>query len=128
MNNTLQVEVLYFKGCPNHEPAVEQVRQALKAEGVMARVREIEIENAAMAQDVGFLGSPSVRINGMDVEESARDAKAYGFGCRTYFEGNIRSGLPPIGLIRNALLQASGVQSSSCPCRPRGVAFSISVG
>ncbi len=106
MSDRLQIEVLYFKGCPNHEPAVEQVRQALKAESIAIAVDEIEVKDAAMAHDIGFLGSPSVRVNGFDVEEAARDAKSFGFGCRTYFEGNLRSGLPSVNLIRRALTHA----------------------
>lgn len=107
MSSTLQIEVLYFKGCPNHEPAVEQVRRAMRAEAIANAVKEIEVRDAAMAQEIRFLGSPSVRVNGMDVEEAARDAKTFGFGCRTYFEENRRSGLPPIDLIRRALANAA---------------------
>jgi len=82
MSRNLQIEVLYFKGCPNHEPAVEQVRRALRAEAIATAVDEIEVRDAAMAQEIRFLGSPSVRINGMDVEEAARGAENFGFGCK----------------------------------------------
>jgi hypothetical protein len=99
----VKVEVLYFKGCPNHEPAVEQVRKALRSEGLPILVNEVEITDPAMAQKFGFLGSPSIRIDGIDVEPGAREIKAFGFGCRTYSddEGR-RSGLPPVGLIQQA--------------------------
>jgi hypothetical protein len=99
----VKVEVLYFKGCPNHEPAVEQVRKALQNEGLADAVHEVEIADPAMAQKFGFLGSPSIRIDGIDVEPGAREIKTFGFGCRTYSddEGR-RSGLPPVGLIQQA--------------------------
>ena len=99
----MKVEVLYFKGCPNHEPAVEQVRKALQNEGLPILVNEVEITDPAMAQKFGFLGSPSIRIDGIDVEPGAREIKSFGFGCRTYSddEGR-RSGLPPVGLIQQA--------------------------
>ena len=99
----VKVEVLYFKGCPNHEAAVEQVRNALRSEGLPILVNEVEIIDPAMAQRVGFLGSPSIRIDGIDVEPGAREIKTFGFGCRTYSddEGK-RSGLPPVGLIKQA--------------------------
>src|SRR5260370_5364052 len=77
----LKVEVLYFKGCPNHEPAVEQVRKALQSEGLPIFVNEVEIIDPTMAQRVGFLGSPSIRIDGIDVEPAAREIKTFGFGC-----------------------------------------------
>jgi hypothetical protein len=106
MSNGLQIEVLYLEGCPNHQPAVEQLRQALRAEAIATSVDEIEVKDAVMAQEIRFLGSPSVRVNGMDVEEAARDAKTFGFGCRTYFEKNRRSALPSVELIRRALANA----------------------
>jgi hypothetical protein len=107
VSDSLQIEVFYFNGCPNHEPAVEQVRQALKAESIATAVEEIEVTDTAMAHEIGFLGSPSVRVNGIDVEEAARDAQTFGFGCRTYFDGDQRSGLPSVNLIRSALTHAA---------------------
>lgn len=99
----MQVDVLYFKGCPNHMPAVEQVREALRTEGVEASVNEVEITDAVMAQELSFLGSPTIRINGVDVKPDARGVQSFGFGCRTYsdVEGR-RSGLPSLALIQTA--------------------------
>lgn len=99
----MTIEVLYVKGCPNHEPAVAQVRKALLIEGLEHAVDEIEITDSAMAQRLSFLGSPSVRVNGIDVEPGAREAKAFGFSCRTYTDAaGGRSGLPPVEIIRQA--------------------------
>jgi hypothetical protein len=105
----VKVEVLYFKGCPNREPAVEQVRKALRNEGLAMHVHQVEVTDPAMAQRVGFLGSPSIRIDGIDVEPGAREIKTFGFGCRTYSddEGR-RSGLPPVGLIQLAARERRG--------------------
>lgn len=99
----MTVEVLYFRGCPNHEPAVDQVRKALLMEGLELAVEEVEITDSAMAQRMSFLGSPSVRVNGIDIEPGAREAKAFGFSCRTYADAaGRRSGLPPVEIIRQA--------------------------
>jgi len=66
-------------------------------------VDEVEITDSAMAQRMSFLGSPSVRVNGIDIEPSARDANAFGFGCRTYADAEgKRSGLPPVSMVRQA--------------------------
>jgi hypothetical protein len=99
----MKVEVLYFKGCPNHEPAIERVRNALWNEGLPILVDEVEITDPDMAQKFGFLGSPSIRIDGIDVEPRAREINRFGFGCRTYSddEGR-RSGLPSVSLIQQA--------------------------
>ena len=102
----LKVEVLYFKGCPNHQPAVARVRQALSVEGIGIPVEEVEVTDAAMAQELGFLGSPSIRVDGLDVEPEARGLRTFGFGCRTYSDAKgSRSGLPSISIIRRALTE-----------------------
>ena len=48
----VKVEVLYFKGCPNHEPAVERVRKALRNEDLAMPVHEVEITDPAMGAEV----------------------------------------------------------------------------
>lgn len=103
----MKIEVLYLQGCPNHHQTVERVRQALSAEGITHIVDEIEVQDENMAKALGFLGSPSVRINGRDIEEDARAGQQAGFGCRTYLDGGRRSGVPPLAMIRKALLEAA---------------------
>ena len=66
----MKVEILYFSGCPNHVPAVDRVREVLQQEGTPADMVEVEVKDAATAQQVGFLGSPSIRVDGQDVEPS----------------------------------------------------------
>jgi hypothetical protein len=103
----VKIEVLYFGGCPNHKPAVEQVRIALRFAGVDAPIEEVEVEDPAMAQKIGFLGSPSIRVDGLDVEPEARTLKEFSFSCRTYSSNGRRLGLPSIELIRKAVIEAS---------------------
>jgi hypothetical protein len=110
----VKVEVLYFKGCPNHKPVIEQVRQVLRSEQINVPVDEMEITDAAMPQRIGFLGSPSIRIDGLDVEPEARGLQTFGFGCRTYSDAEgRRSGLPSISTIRQALTEASTSHATS---------------
>src|SRR2546426_8835108 len=108
----MRVEVLYFEGCPNHAPAVERVRTELVSRGLPKEIEEVEIHNEAEAEALGFLGSPSVRINGLDIEREARSLKSFGMSCRTYLEGTVRSGSPSSDLIGRALneqtMQAGG--------------------
>jgi hypothetical protein len=97
------VEIFYFEGCPNHKPASERVRKVILEECIAADVTEIEVPDEAAAKQVGFLGSPTIRINGIDIEPASRQAKESGFACRCY-----PSGLPPTEMIRAALREAKG--------------------
>jgi hypothetical protein len=85
------VEVLYFKGCPNSAAALELVNALLGSEGIAAHVRMVEVRDAVEAVTLRFLGSPSIRIDGEDVEPEARTRCDYGFMCRTYPSGGVPS-------------------------------------
>src|SRR5258708_20059122 len=90
----MKIEILYFDGCPNHKPAVERVQELLREEGVSANVLEVNVSDASAASRIAFLGSPSVRIDGLDVEPAARLARDYGMMCRTYAANRRTDGLP----------------------------------
>jgi hypothetical protein len=104
----VKIEVLYFDGCPNHKPALERVRQVLAEVGLSAEVLEVNVSEASIAQKVGFLGSPSIRVNGLDVEPEARGARTYGMMCRTYAVNGRREGLPSREMLRQAMSEEIG--------------------
>ena len=109
----MKVDVLYFSGCPNHVPAVERVREALRDEGLMGEIVEIEVADPETAQHMKFLGSPSIRVDGLDIETEARSAKEFGLMCRTYAVNGRREGLPSSDMLRRAIRDAnSGVSHS----------------
>lgn len=97
------VEILTFSGCPNAASATERVREALRAEALDAEIREIEVDTPELAQQVRFLGSPSLRVDGRDVELGAEQRLEFGLMCRTYRDGDATEGAPGVALIRRAL-------------------------
>jgi hypothetical protein len=106
----MNIEILYFDGCPNHGPALQRVQELLREESMSAEISQILVCDPALAREIGFLGSPSVRVNGLDVEPAARAAREYGMMCRTYVIDGDREGLPSREMIRRALHEAeSGV-------------------
>ena len=113
----MRVEVLYFEGCPNHAPTVKRVRAELLSHGLPKEIEEVEIHSQVEAETLRFLGSPSVRINGSDIELEARNLKSFGMSCRTYLEGTVRRGSPSSDLIGRALdeqtTQAGGQTTKS---------------
>ena len=113
----MKVEILYFDGCPNHAAAINRIREVLKQEGISAEVSEVKVADEATARSIGFLGSPSIRINGRDLEPAAQSSKNFGMACRTYLEEGKRVGLPSRESIRAALRETA--QSQPAPGRNR---------
>jgi hypothetical protein len=97
----MKIELLYFNGCPNHLPAAERVRAILQQEGISGQVAEVEVTDESAAKALGFLGSPTIRVNGMDIEPDARGSADIGLACRRY-----QGGLPSEEMIRAALREA----------------------
>ena len=101
----MNIEVLYFEGCPNHLTAIEMVREILKSLGRQDKIHQVEVRTQADAEAIAFVGSPSIRVNGADIEPWARTAKAFGLSCRTYLDGSQRSGVPSRELLRRAITE-----------------------
>lgn len=99
----MNIEVLFIEGCPNYESAIARIREALRSLGRADEIRQIEIRTNAEAEAAGFLGSPTIRVNGLDIEPWARTAQNFGIGCRTYVDGSNLSGVPPLDLLSRAI-------------------------
>src|SRR5690242_4538414 len=112
----MKIELLYFDECPNHGPTLERVKDALRQERQDADVVEVNMRDDATAQSLGFLGSPTVRIDGLDIEPSARLSKHFGLMCRTYTDGGKQAGIPPLDMIRAALREAAKEHSAALNC------------
>lgn len=98
----MNVEILYFEGCPNHAIALEMVRRVLNREKIEVEVRRIEVTDEKAAESARFLGSPSVRVEGVDIEPG-REGDSPFFGCRTYTVGGKTVGVPPEEWLMDAL-------------------------
>jgi len=101
----MRIEVLYFAGCPNHPATTDLVKDVVRELDLSdAVVEEVEVHDAEEAVRLRFLGSPSVHVDGIDVESEARASTAFAFGCRVYG----RAGLPSREMVRAALADAPG--------------------
>lgn len=98
----MKIEVLYLEGCPNYLPAIERLRAVLNEEGLTtAELFEIEVKDESAAQALKFWGSPTIRVNGADIEADLRHMPARGLACRRYLGGT-----PSEEMIRVALRAA----------------------
>lgn len=101
-----RVEILYFDGCPNHEAAralVERLSNELRIE---PHIELIEVADAEAAAALRFLGSPTVRVDGVDVEPGAEARTNYALACRIYPGEQGVSELPHEQWLRDALRRA----------------------
>lgn len=100
---TLKIEVLSFAGCPHREETVTRARDVVSALGVRAEVCEVEVRDDADAGRLRFPGSPTVRIDGIDVEPIAERNVAGALSCRMYGT----SGVPSRELLASAIATAA---------------------
>jgi hypothetical protein len=101
----VRVEVLYVAQCPWHPAAVKLAKDVLAAEGVAAEIQEVLVRDEEMADEPGFSGSPTIRINGRDVAGEPQKAQSIALSCRLY-PGSKQVGLPPVEVIHRAVLVA----------------------
>jgi hypothetical protein len=101
----VKVEVFYVEHCPSHSAAVKLVKQVLMEHGVAAEIHEVLVRNQGMARELGFVGSPTIRINGKDVAGESQNANGFALSCRLY-AGSKQIGLPPAELIHRAVQEA----------------------
>ena len=104
----LVVEVLYVEHCPNFPAAVALVERVAADVGVDAEVRPILISDQAAAERVRFVGSPTVRVNGRDVDPEGELSAEYTLECRLYWHAHRLAGYPQERWVREALLRAAG--------------------
>ena len=97
----MRIEVLYVPGCPNYEPAVERLQAVLESQSLQAEICSVPINSEEQAKALLFPGSPTIRIDGKDVEP--HETVAPSLACRLY--GN-RSGVPSEELLRLAISRA----------------------
>ena len=66
-----RVDILYFDGCPNWQETKALVERIAEELAVEPAVRVFEVRDGDAAIEHRFLGSPTVRVDGADVEPGA---------------------------------------------------------
>jgi hypothetical protein len=100
----MRVEVLYFNGCPSFGALLPRLRELVAEHGEDPdRIGLHAVETLEAAEEMRFLGSPSVRINGRDVDRTAEQRDDFGLKCRIYRSDEGASPTPPDAWIRAAL-------------------------
>ena len=100
MAETVRVEVFVSAGCPHADAAVRLAERVADRMGSRVAVTRVDVDTAGEAAATRFAGSPSIRVDGLDVEGRAG---AGTLACRVYEGG---AGLPPEWLVEAAALRA----------------------
>jgi hypothetical protein len=104
----VRVELLWWRGCPSWERAVEIVREQMAEAGIDPGTLEVrEILDDAEAERQSFRGSPTVRVDGRDIEVPGEQPGGSRLTCRVYrlSDGRV-SALPDPADIASALAAA----------------------
>jgi len=101
----VRIRFLYSEECPSHDEALERLRSVLQEEGVVAEVEVIKVETFEDAKKEHYPGSPTIFIDGRDIDPVT--VTQYAPTCRAYrVEDGRISPLPSIQMIRRAVRKA----------------------
>jgi hypothetical protein len=75
-----KLELLFAPGCEAIEGTVAMVNEVLRELKSDAIVTEVMVDTEEKTRQLKFLGSPSIRVNGLDIEPGADQRRDYGLG------------------------------------------------
>ncbi len=102
----VEIYIMYIQGCPGVINVAEYVKEIIDEEEVGAEINLVLIETLEDAKRLHFTGSPTVRINGKDVETDFLDIKDYGMQSRQYYTNGRKYDYPPKSMIKDAVKNA----------------------
>jgi hypothetical protein len=100
------VEILAFPGCPNRPGAIALAEGVCAELASTAEIKVRDISNQRAADQARSLGSPTIRVDGRDVEPGAEQCVEYLHTCRLYQGQHSLRGLPEEAWLRQALQDA----------------------
>jgi hypothetical protein len=79
----VRIDFLFWRECPSHPEARELLSAVLEERGVEVEVVEREVLTQAEADELAFPGSPTIRVDGRDVDPEGAGARP-ALTCRIY--------------------------------------------
>jgi len=74
----LDVKVLSLKKCEATPPTIDLIKEVARELDIEMDFKHIIVETPEQARENRFIGSPTVQINGLDIEPSARESGQFG--------------------------------------------------
>ena len=104
-NELVKIDLLYFDGCPSYKTAWNDLLEVITEHGFNATVQPVQIDTLEKAEMLHFAGSPTVKVNGRDLEDYLRMGV---MACRRY-EENGGKGWPSKELLTKRLMEAANL-------------------
>jgi hypothetical protein len=102
----MNIQLLYFDDCPSYQTALTLLQEALGAVGRSDVIQTIEIKDNADVERWKFIGSPTIRIDGIDPFDQG--TSNYGMECRVFNTPNGLIGWPTREMLVEALERMTG--------------------
>ena len=103
MTSPIEIDLLYFDACPSYKTAWQVLIDVISEHHLETVVKPININTIDKADSFHFAGSPTIKVNGKDLEGYQG---AGVMACRVY-EENGNKGWPSKGLLEKRLLEAA---------------------
>ncbi|MDG7008275.1 MAG: DUF2703 domain-containing protein [Nitrososphaerota archaeon] len=97
------VELLCFERCPTYKTTLRDLEEIVNKEALDVRVVLTRVDSDDDAKRLRFLGSPTVRVDGVDIDQTARGSSHFGLRCRVYRVDGRALDTPSRELLRRAL-------------------------
>lgn len=97
------VEILHFDGCPNRAQTESLVIHVARQLGIEVELRQVNVVDQEAAERVRFLNSPTVRVDGPEIEPGADERTEYVLSRRLSRTRSGLSGQPDETWLHNAL-------------------------
>jgi hypothetical protein len=97
----MNIQLLYFDGCPSWQAGLKNLEAALQELQIAARPELFKVRDDAEASHLEFLGSPSFLINGQDLWPEKR--ASYALSCRVYATPSGIQGAPTLEMLKEKI-------------------------
>jgi len=97
----INIDLLYFEDCPSWESGLLNLKKVIETEKISAKIKLVKIVNEDQAQKEHFLGSPSFRVNGIDLWPE--EGNQYILNCRVYKTPSGMQGTPTIDMLKEEI-------------------------
>jgi hypothetical protein len=78
----VRVSFLYYEDCPSYDVALERLREVMNQEDIPGEVDVVKVETEEQACELRFVGSPTIRVDGQDIDPPIN--ACYALTCRAY--------------------------------------------